>query len=230
MFWFWFYSFLFIYFCLVFICFVLFCFSSFGFSLVWFVWFGLVWFGLLWFALVASEVSFFNNLVEELCPLRFVPVREIAYRYTGIFYHIGIISVFTNRYAALLLIRHPNSVISVVFVILTVNCIITDGLNMAIFVTSDSKPSGIDVLAFDFLIFCFYGKVLRATLSMNALFIFNQFDWKCCNRSQGMCVSVCLSVCVCHLYNPNGWTNFDETFHKSPKIFCFYKFFSDFEN
>ena len=75
-----------------------------------------------------------------------------------------------------MLIRHPNSVISVVFVILTVNCIITDGLNMAIFVTSDSKPSGIDVLAFDFLIFCFYGKVLRATLNMNALFIFNQFD------------------------------------------------------
>ena len=33
-----------------------------------------------------------------------------------------------------------------------------------------------------------------------------------------VCVSVCLCVCLCHLYSPNEWTDFDETFHKSPTI------------
>merc|ERR1712074_335374 len=39
----------------------------------------------------------------------------------------------------------------------------------------------------------------------------------------------CLCVCLCHLYSPNGWTNFDETFHKSCSINLLNKFFSDFE-
>ena len=45
-----------------------------------------------------------------------------------------------------------------------------------------------------------------------------------------VCVSVCLSVCVCHLYSPNRWTDFDETFHKSPTMNLLGPFFSDFEN
>ena len=43
-----------------------------------------------------------------------------------------------------------------------------------------------------------------------ALFIFSHFDWIWCNRPE----DVCVSVCVCHLYSPNGWTDLDESFHK----------------
>merc|ERR1712203_265244 len=45
-----------------------------------------------------------------------------------------------------------------------------------------------------------------------------------------VCLSVCLSVCVSHLYSPNGWTNFDETFHKSFSMNLLNTFFSDFDN
>merc|ERR1712090_55944 len=45
-----------------------------------------------------------------------------------------------------------------------------------------------------------------------------------------VCLCVCLSVCVCHLYSPNGWTDFDETFHKSFTMNLLNTFFSDFEN
>merc|ERR1712208_264208 len=41
--------------------------------------------------------------------------------------------------------------------------------------------------------------------------------------------SVCVSVCVSHLYSPNGWTNFDETFYKSFSMNLLNTFFSDFE-
>ncbi len=94
MFWFWFHSFLFMYFCLVLFCF-------FFFFLFFLVCFGFVLFGVVWFALVASVVSNLRKLVEELCPLRFVPVRENRTGIPVFFYHIGIIPVFTNRYAAL---------------------------------------------------------------------------------------------------------------------------------
>ena len=62
--------------------------------------------------------------------------------------------------------------------------------------------------------------------------ISSKFDWICCNRRQGVCVSVCLSVCVClcHLYSPNEWTDFDETFHKTPTIDLRGPLFSNFEN
>merc|ERR1712074_465439 len=40
----------------------------------------------------------------------------------------------------------------------------------------------------------------------------------------------CLCVCVCHLYSPNGWTDFDETFHKSFSMNLLNTFFSYFEN
>ena len=43
-------------------------------------------------------------------------------------------------------------------------------------------------------------------------------------------MTVCLSVCLCHLYSPNEWTDFDETFHKSPTINLLNTFSSDFEN
>merc|ERR1712105_497014 len=45
-----------------------------------------------------------------------------------------------------------------------------------------------------------------------------------------VCVCVCLSVCLCHRFSPNGWTDFDETFHKSFTIHLLNTFFSDFEN
>ena len=63
------------------------------------------------------------------------------------------------------------------------------------------------------------------------VFIFSHFDWICCNRTQGVCVcvSVCLSVCVCHLYSLNGWTDFDETFHKWSDRYLPVSFFAVFE-
>merc|ERR1712203_962795 len=45
-----------------------------------------------------------------------------------------------------------------------------------------------------------------------------------------VCVSVCVSVCLCHLYSPNGWTDFDETFHKLSTMNLLNTFFFDFEN
>ena len=44
------------------------------------------------------------------------------------------------------------------------------------------------------------------------------------------CLCVCPSVCLCHLYSPNEWTDFDETFHKSSTVHLLNTFFSDFEN
>ena len=35
-------------------------------------------------------------------------------------------------------------------------------------------------------------------------------------------VSVCVSVCLCHIYSPNEWTDFDKTFHKPPTIHLLY--------
>jgi len=65
-------------------------------------------------------------------------------------------------------------------------------------------------------------------------FIFSQFDWICCNGPQSVCVCVCVCVCLCvrlcHLYSPNEWTDFDETFHKSSTVHLLNTFFSDFEN
>ena len=43
-------------------------------------------------------------------------------------------------------------------------------------------------------------------------------------------VSVCLSVCLCHLYSPKEWTDLDETFHKSPAIQLLNSFFSPILN
>ena len=45
-----------------------------------------------------------------------------------------------------------------------------------------------------------------------------------------LCVCVCVCVCVSHLYSPNGWTNFDETFHRLPAKYLLNTFFSDFEH
>ena len=44
-----------------------------------------------------------------------------------------------------------------------------------------------------------------------------------------VCLSVCLSVCVCHLYSLNGWTDFDETFHKWSDRYLPVTFFAVFE-
>ena len=44
-----------------------------------------------------------------------------------------------------------------------------------------------------------------------------------------VCVCVCVSVCVCHLYSLNGWTDFDETFHKSSDRYLPVTFFAVFE-
>merc|ERR1712148_120872 len=45
-----------------------------------------------------------------------------------------------------------------------------------------------------------------------------------------VCLSVCPSVRLCHLYSPNERTDFDETFHKSFSMNLLNTFFSDFEN
>ena len=32
----------------------------------------------------------------------------------------------------------------------------------------------------------------------------------------GVSVCLCVSVCPCNLYSPNGWTDFDDSLDKSP--------------
>jgi len=78
----------------------------------------------------------------------------------------------------------------------------------------------------------------KNTLFHDPFYIQSNFDWICCVRTEGVCVcvcvcvcvSVCLSVCVCHLYSPNGWTDFDETFNKWSGGYLPVTFLTDFEN
>ena len=44
-----------------------------------------------------------------------------------------------------------------------------------------------------------------------------------------VCACVCLSVCLCHLYSPNGWTDFDETLHKWSWVYLPVSFFAVFD-
>ena len=46
--------------------------------------------------------------------------------------------------------------------------------------------------------------------------------------TQGVCLPVCLSVCVSRLYSLNGLANFDETSHKESRGHGPVSFFSDF--
>ena len=69
------------------------------------------------------------------------------------------------------------------------------------------------------------------------LFIFSQFDWICCDGTEGVCMCVCVSVCVCvcvcvcvlQRYSPNGWMDFDEIFYKWSDRYLWGPFFADFE-
>ena len=42
----------------------------------------------------------------------------------------------------------------------------------------------------------------------------------------GVSVCLCVSVCPCHLYSPNGWTDFDDSLDKSPLTHLRGPFFS----
>ena len=62
------------------------------------------------------------------------------------------------------------------------------------------------------------------------LYSVNLTEYVAMDPRVSVCVSVCLCVCLCHLYSPNEWTDFDETFHKSPTMNLRGPFFSYFEN
>ena len=44
-----------------------------------------------------------------------------------------------------------------------------------------------------------------------------------------VCLSVCVSVCLCQLYSLNGWADFDEISHKYSRGHGPVPFFSNFE-
>merc|ERR1712240_634048 len=69
-----------------------------------------------------------------------------------------------------------------------------------------------------------------SNLSSVFLYSVNLTEYVAMDPRVCVCLCVCLSVCVSHLYSPNGWTNFDETLHKSFSINLLNTFFSDFEN
>ena len=74
---------------------------------------------------------------------------------------------------------------------------------------------------------CFYFHV-----SLNAffLFLYSVKFWLNMLGSNRRCLCGCVSVCVCHLYSPYGWVDFDETFHKWSVGYLPVTFFTDFGN
>ena len=73
--------------------------------------------------------------------------------------------------------------------------------------------------------FCYLIHFCLLLTNIWSLFIFSQFDWICCDGTEG----VCMYVCVWQRYSPNGWMDFDEIFHKWSDRYLWGPFFSDFE-